>query len=150
MPPQTVAMTGPGRRWRADPPARARPVDAWWVEPVRFAALVVFPGLVIFSLLVPRLAGRVFWTVAVASLPLLFVLAGYHRWRRICPLAFVAQVPTYLGWAGRRRAGPWFQAHAYHVTFGLFVLSLWLRLVATNGDGIALATFVLALCASAF
>ena len=138
-----------GRRRAPAPPApKPRPADAWWVEPVRLAALVVFPGLVIFSVLEPRLAGRVFWTVAVASLPLLFVLAGYHRWRRICPLAFVSQLPTRFGWAGRRRAGPWLQAHAYHVAFGVFLISLWLRLVATNGDGYAIATFMIALCAA--
>ena len=73
---------------------------------VRLAALVVFPGLVIFSVLEPRLAGRVFWTVAVASLPLLFVLAGYHRWRRICPLAFVSQLPTRFGWGGTPACRP--------------------------------------------
>jgi hypothetical protein len=144
----TPAVEPGRRRAPAKPAPKPRPADAWWVEPVRFAALVVFPGLLIFSVLEPRLAGRVFWTVAVASLPLLFVLAGYHRWRRICPLAFVSQLPTRFGWAGRRRAGPWLQAHAYRVAFGVFLISLWLRLVATNGDGYAIATFMLALCAA--
>lgn len=116
--------------------------EVWWVEPLRLAALVVFPGLIIVCVLLPWLAGRIFWTVAIASLPLFFVIAGYHRWRRICPLAFVAQLPTHLGWAGQRRAGPWLQAHAYHVVFGVFMLSLWLRLVATNGDGYAIAAFL--------
>ena len=67
---------------------------------MRYAALVFFPGLILFSVAAPARAGRAFWTVAVASLPLFFVLAGYHRWRRICPLAFVAQLPHALGWAG--------------------------------------------------
>jgi len=131
------------------PRARTGPADAWWVEPVRHAAVLVLAGLVLLGLLVPRLAGRVFWTVTVAALPLFFVLAGYHRWRRICPLAFVAQLPTRLGLAGKRRAGPWLQAHAYHVAFAVFIVSLWLRLVATNGDGLALASFVLSLCGAA-
>lgn len=126
-----------------------RATDAWWIEPVRHAALVVFPGLVLFSLLAPDRAGRAFWTVAVATLPLFFVIAGYHRWRRICPLAFIAQLPARVGWAGHRRAGPWLQAHAYHVAFAVFVVSLWLRLVATNGDGRALAVFLLVLSAAA-
>ena len=127
----------------------ARPRDAWWVEPVRQAALVVFPGLMVFSAVAPARAGRVWWTVAIAALPLFFVLAGYHRWRRICPLAFVAQLPARFGWSGQRRAGPWLQAHAYHLAFAVFVISLWLRLIATNGDGRALALFLLALCGSA-
>src|SRR5919108_5354309 len=77
--------------------AVVRPNEAAWVEPLRYAALVGFPGLILFSVLVPTIAGRVFWTVAIASLPLFFVVAGYHRWRRICPLAFIAQLPARLG-----------------------------------------------------
>ena len=76
------------------PVAHIRPTDAWWVEPLRLAAAIIFPALIVFGLLEPWLAGRVFWTVAVASLPLVFVIAGYHRWRRICPLALVAQLPA--------------------------------------------------------
>jgi hypothetical protein len=129
--------------------ALPRDLDAWWVEPLGLAAQAVFPALILFAVLVPWLAGRVFWTVAVASLPLFFVVAGYHRWRRICPLAAVAQLPWTFGRAGQRRAGKWLQAHAYHVTFGVFVTCLWLRLVATNGDGYALATFLVALCLGA-
>ena len=128
------------------PVAHIRPTDAWWVEPLRLAAAVIFPVLIVFGLLEPWLAGRVFWTVAVASLPLIFVIAGYHRWRRICPLALVAQLPASLGRGGTRRAGPWLQAHAYHLTFGVLVSCLWLRLVATNGDGYALTAFLAGLC----
>ena len=80
-----------------------RRAEAAWVTRVHYAALVAFPGLILFSFLVPVRAGRIFWTVTIASLPLFFVVAGYHRWRRICPLAFVAQLPTRLGLAGERR-----------------------------------------------
>ena len=119
--------------------------DATWVELIRRAALVVFPALIVFCILVPWRAGRVFWTVAIAALPLFFVIAGYHRWRRICPLAYVAQLSTRFGHGGRRRAGRWMQAHFYEVSFGMLVVSLWLRLVATNGDGYALAVFLVSL-----
>ena len=125
-------------------------MDARWVEVARQVALVGFPAMIVFCVLVPRLAGRVFWTVSIASLPLFFVIAGYHRWRRICPLAAVSQLPIKFGRPGTRRAGAWLQAHAYHVSFGVFLLSLWLRLVATNGDGYALATFLVGIGAAAF
>lgn len=116
---------------------------------MRRAALVVFAGLIACGVLMPHLAGRLTWTVAIALLPLFFVVAGYHRWRRICPLAFVAELPSRAGWAGRRRAGRWLQAHAYHVAFGIFVVSLWLRLVATNGDGLAIAAFLVGISVAA-
>jgi hypothetical protein len=129
------------------PPTRA--ADAWWVEPARHVAVLLLPGFIVFGLVFPAHAGRVFWTVTVALLPLFFVVGGYHRWRRICPLAFVAQVPGRLGWGGRRRAGTWLEARAYHLMFLVFVVSLWLRLVATNGDGRALAVFLITLCVAA-
>jgi hypothetical protein len=124
--------------------------DASWVDLVRLAALVVFPGLIVVGVVRPGLAGRLLWTVAVASLPLLFVIAGYHRWRRICPLAFIAQLPVMLGVAGQRRAGPWLRAHGYRLAFGLFLVSLWLRLIATNGDGYAIAICLSAISLAAF
>jgi len=140
------------RRSTAGAPGRmstAPPLDTAWVEQMRRVALIVFPALTVFSLLAPGLAGRIFWTIAIACLPLFFVLAGYHRWRRICPLAFVAQLPTRAGRPGHRRAGKWLQAHFYHVSFGVLVFSLWVRLVATNGDGYMLAIFLVVIAAAA-
>jgi len=124
--------------------------DAKWVEVVRLIALVVFPGLIVFSIAEPALAGRVVWTIAIASLPLFFVIGGYHRWRRICPLAFMSQIPAMVGLAGSRRAGPWLRDHGYRLAFAIFLVSLWLRLVATNGDGYALALFLGGISLAAF
>jgi cyclic nucleotide-binding protein len=123
--------------------------DASWVERLRVVARFVFPGVIVFCILVPWLAGRIFWTIAIAALPLFFVIAGYHRWRRICPLAAFAQLPVSFGRGGRHRMGRWMQAHAYHVSFGFLLTSLWLRLVATNGDGHALAIFLVGLSLTA-
>ncbi len=77
-----------------------------WLEAVRWGALAVFVAMPVFAWLAPHRVGRVFWTVAVAALPLLMVLAGYHRWRRICPLAWFSQVAVRLGHPGERRASP--------------------------------------------
>jgi len=132
-------------------PGHTSPVpDAWWVKALHRAALVVYPGLIVFGIVRPALAGRILWTVSIAALPLFFVLAGYHRWRRICPLAFFSQLPMLLGRGGQRRAGPWLHAHGYRVAFGVFLVSLWLRLVATNGDGYAIAFFLTAIAIVAF
>ena len=115
------------------------PPDAWWVIPVRRAALLVFLTLIGFSIVDRSHAGRIFWTIAVASLPLIFVLAGYHRWRRICPLGLLAQLPARFGLGGHRRAGGWMQRNAYYVSFTVFLVSLWLRLVATGKTNHAIA-----------
>ncbi len=113
----------------------------WWVEPVKWVALAVFIIVPIFALLAQSLAGRVVWTIVVAALPLFIVLVGYHRWRRICPLAFFAQIPVRLRRPGTRKASDWLENNYYYVAFTVFFVSLWLRLIATNGDGLSIATF---------
>jgi hypothetical protein len=117
------------------------PDDKWWMRVIAWVALAVFIGVPIFSLLVPTLAGRVVWTIVVAALPLFIVLIGYHRWRRLCPLAFFAQIPVRLRRPGVRKVSPWLEANYYYVAFIVFFVSLWLRLIATNGDGAAISTF---------
>ena len=117
------------------------PDSEWWVEPLKWVALAIFIGLPIFSYFSQAFAGRVVWTVVVAALPLFIVLIGYHRWRRICPLAFFAQIPVRLRRPGSRKASAWLEANYYWVAFGIFFFSLWVRLIATNGDGHAISVF---------
>ncbi len=116
---------------------------------VKRIALAVFIGVPIFGLMLPSFAGRIVWTVLIASLPLFIILVGYHRWRRICPLAFFARLPARLNWAGVRKASPWLEANYHVVAFSVFFFSLWLRLVATNGDGRAIAAFFVLLSLTA-
>jgi Cyclic nucleotide-binding domain len=121
----------------------------WWVEPIRWVALAVFIALPIFTYVFEDYAGGVVWTIVIASLPVFIVLVGYHRWRRICPLAFFAQLPARLKRPGTRKAGPWLEANYYYIAFAVFSISLWLRLIATNGDGQALTAFFVLLSLTA-
>jgi hypothetical protein len=118
----------------------------WWIAPIKWSALGIFVAIPILSLLWPRLAGRVVWTVVVAAIPLFIVLVGYHRWREICPLAFFAKLASLLRIPGRHRVPQRSELTYYYVAFVIFFLSLWLRLIATNGDGVALALFLITLC----
>ena len=115
----------------------------WWVGPVKWAALVVFIAVPVFAHLemMESIAGRVVWTVVVAAIPLFIVLVGYHRWRRLCPLAFFAQIPVRIKRPGILKASPWLEANYYYVSFAVFFFSLWMRLIATNGDGHAISAF---------
>src|ERR1700675_1665957 len=126
-------------------PEETDPATVWWVEVLRWAALVVFIALPIFGYFFRGLAGRVVWTIVVAALPLFIVLVGYHRWRRICPLAFFAQIPVRIRWPGTRRASAWSEKNYYLITSSVFIVSLWLRLIATNGDGHAIFVFFILL-----
>jgi hypothetical protein len=113
-----------------------------WVAPLGWAALAVFIALPILTIPFEAYAGGVVWTLVIASLPVFIVLIGYHRWRRICPLAFVAQLPARLNRPGTRKAGPWLETNYYYIAFAVFLVSLWLRLIATNGDGYAISAFI--------
>ncbi|HUQ32292.1 MAG TPA: cyclic nucleotide-binding domain-containing protein, partial [Pyrinomonadaceae bacterium] len=114
-----------------------------WIEPLRWVALIVFIAVPAFAhmQMVEAVSGRIVWTVVVAALPLFIVLVGYHRWRRICPLAFFAQIPVRLKRPGILKASPWLEANYYYVSFTVFFFSLWMRLIATNGDGHAISAF---------
>jgi polyferredoxin len=65
------------------------------------------------------------------------------RWRSFPSAAF-------FGRAGQRRAGPWLRTHGARLAFSIFLISLWLRLVATNGDGYAIALFLIGIAVAAF
>src|SRR6266850_7594192 len=120
----------------AEPPATER-----WIRNLRWTALAVFAGVPLLGFLAQPYAGRVVWTIVIAALPLFIVLVGYHRWRRICPLAFVSQIPVMLLRPGSRRAPEWLEANYPFVAFAVFFVSLWARLIATNGSGAAIAVF---------
>lgn len=140
-------MTGkPATSAEAD---RANSIGVWWVEVLRWVALAVFVALPVFAYFFRSIAGRVVWTIVVAALPLFIVLVGYHRWRRICPLAFFAQIPVRLRRPGTRRASAWTESNYYLIAGSVFVISLWLRLIATNGDGHAISVFFVVLALAA-
>jgi hypothetical protein len=111
----------------------------WWVMPLRWLALGVWVGIPILALVAQPIAGRVVWSIVITALPLFIVLVGYHRWRRICPLAFWNQIMVRLNRPGRRRAVAAFEEHYYFVPLALFTVALWSRLVWSNGDGAAIA-----------
>ncbi len=92
---------------------------------------------------------RILWTIGIAALPLFWVVAGYHVWRRICPLAVVGQLGRLVGRPGTRKVGGWLAEHYLLVQLGLLVLGLSLRLVATNGSAVWLSGFLITVVVAA-
>lgn len=127
-------------RSRSLPIAAAARAPRWFL-PARIATSVAFASAIPLILGID-IGRRLFWTVAIALLPLFFTAAGFHLWRRICPLALVGRLGEALGRAPARRVGPWLAAHYLQVQLGILVVALALRLVATNGTPIALAGFL--------
>ncbi len=103
---------------------------------------------------VPTLLGvdhgnRILWTMAIASLPLFWVVAGYHVWRRICPLAVVGQLGRLVGRPGTRKVDGWLAENYLFLQLGLMIVGLTLRLTATNGSAVWLSGFLITVVVAA-
>ncbi|MCX5743660.1 MAG: HEAT repeat domain-containing protein [Proteobacteria bacterium] len=91
----------------------------------------------------PTVTGnRILWTVLIALLPFFWMTFGFHLWRRICPLAVVAQVGRLVGRPGTRKMGDWMNRNYILVQLGLLVIALSMRLLATNGSPVWLSVFL--------
>jgi hypothetical protein len=112
-----------------------------WIAAIRAVAMAVFVASIPVILFVP-VGRRLFWTVAIAAIPLVITTAGFYFWRRICPLALFGQAGRFLRKPGTRKAGEWLGRNYLYVQLGLMLVALALRLVATNGTPWALAGFV--------
>ncbi|MBI3998739.1 MAG: cyclic nucleotide-binding domain-containing protein [Armatimonadetes bacterium] len=143
-----MAPTGPLPGQAVAAPGRD---PEWWLRPLKWVGLIVWLAIPVFTYFhIHRpWPAHVIWSVIIAGLPLFIVLVGYHRWRRICPLAFFSQIPVYLRRPGTRRASPWLEEHYYYFLFSFFALGLWLRLTIINGVGEALAVFFVLISALA-
>jgi hypothetical protein len=122
-----------------------------WLWSLKWLALGCWLAIPLVGVLAPPVAGRLTWSVVVASLPLFIVLIGYHNWRRICPLAFFSHIGVLTRRPGRRRISSAVERYYCFIPFATFFVALWLRLIWTNGDGVAIAVFflLLSLCAIA-
>ncbi len=112
-----------------------------WAVAARIV-MVIALAMTIPMVLGVSVGNRLVWTVLIASLPFFWMTFGYHIWRRICPLAVTAQLGRLVGRPGSRKMGEWMSKHYVLVQLGLMIVCLSLRLVATNGSAVALATFL--------
>jgi hypothetical protein len=89
--------------------------------------LVVALAATIPTILGVEHGNRILWTVGIAALPLFWVIAGYHVWRRICPLAVVGQLGRLVGRPGTRKADGWLARNYLLLQLGLLLVGLSLR-----------------------
>ena len=122
----------------ASSPAKPRP---------RLGPLVRAAGVVLLAGSVPLALGhpsgpKLIWTWMVAGVPLAFTVAGYHAWRRICPLAFFATLGQRWKRQRKAKAGEWLAAHGPEVQMGLLALALVARHLGANATPWALASLL--------
>ncbi len=111
-----------------------------WVTAARIV-LVLALAATIPTILNVSHGNRLVWTIAIAALPFFWMTAGYHVWRRICPLAVAGQVGRLVGRPGARKMGDWMGKNYLLVQLALMIACLSLRLVATTGSDVWLAGF---------
>lgn len=112
-----------------------------WVIAARVVMVLAFAATIPTILGIEH-GNRITWTVAIASLPFFWMTFGYHLWRRICPLAVMAQIGRLVGKPGTRKMGDWMGKNYFLVQLGLMIIALSLRLMGTNGSAVWLATFL--------
>jgi len=115
---------------------------------VRSILVVGYLGFVLAGIATPW-APRVFWTMLLPLLVLAIVIAGFHRWRAVCPLATLGSVGHRIASDAERRVPDWLERWHLLLPFALLVTMLLVRLVATNGDGRWLAGLLLLLALTA-
>ena len=129
-------------------PAPKVPAEPLLRQLVRGAGLLVLLGAVPLVLLLP-LGPKLVWTLVVTAIPLGFTVAGYHAWRRVCPLAFFATLGQRLQRQSKRKAGDWLAAHGLEVQLGLLALGMALRHLGANSTPWAMVSlFILVILAA--
>jgi HEAT repeat protein len=112
-----------------------------WIIAARVVLVIAFAATIPTILNVSH-GNRMLWTIGIAALPFFWMTAGYHIWRRICPLAVAGQLGRLLGRPGARKMGDWIGKYYLLVQLALMITCLSLRLVATNGSDVWLAGFL--------
>jgi hypothetical protein len=112
------------------------------------------------------LAPRIFWSGIVPISIVILLVAGHESWRRICPLSFFSQIPTYLGIGYKvKKVNPvsgsvrhdllgiakdsWLGKNYLYLQLVLFYIGLNIRLLFANGSGIGFGVFMLVTIATA-
>ena len=112
-------------------------------------ALFVLLGFLPASYWLPN-GTALIWTIVIPIIPLFIVVVGYNRWRKICPLAWIAAVGQFLHWVPKRKVSSWFEKNYYTFQFSLLFLAFSTRLLLLNFEGTSLALFFLSVVFMAF
>ncbi len=140
------------------------PVTTSWTDPQSLSPFrfkgdcALFQGECLPVVAYP-MTGRIFWGMVVPAVVVTLVTLSHEAWRRLCPLAFISQIPRALGWQRKRKivnpktqkvryelipieASSWLGKNRLWVQMGLLFLGLVVRLLFVNSDRWALGVFL--------
>ncbi len=123
--------------------------DSVAVRRTRGVLAAGFAALVVLCLSGVQLAPRAFWTLVVPLVPIGFVWFGFHAWRRVCPIGAAGALGASAAPRSARVSPAW-RLRMFWVPMVVLLIVLTGRLVATNGDGLALGAFLCALPLAAY
>lgn len=102
-----------------------------------------------------------FWGMVVPASIFILLVFGHEFWRRICPLAFISQIPRALGWERKRvrtdaktgkvrkesikvEKNSWLARNHLYLQLSLFFLGLCGRILFYNSTRLVLGLFLIA------
>ncbi|MDF1881956.1 cyclic nucleotide-binding domain-containing protein [Sulfurimonas sp. MAG313] len=114
-------------------------------------ALIVFLTLIAILMLSDN-GTTLVWTLIIPVVPLFIIVAGYHQWRDICPLAFFAKLTQYIQLASfkKHKISPWFETNMYLVQFSALLMAFTFRLYFLNNSNQLLGLFFILVIVLAF
>jgi len=116
---------------------------------VQAIALFILLSLIPITFFMPSGTALV-WTILIPIVPLFIVLVGYNRWRKLCPLAWIASLGQFVQWIPKRKVPVWFEKNYYYLQFSLLFVAFYARLLLLNFEGAALSLFFLVVALLAF
>ena len=119
-----------------------------WIG-IRYVAVSFLILLIAISIIWPEWGLRITWNILVPLIPIIILIAP-GLWRNVCPIATINQIPQKAGLTFGDSLPDAFRRYSYLIAIGLFVLILSLRHIILNGNGIALAMFLIAVVVLAF
>ncbi|HLH66714.1 MAG TPA: FAD-dependent oxidoreductase [Solirubrobacteraceae bacterium] len=118
---------------------RRAPAWAWRVG--RTLTVAATGALCVALVAKPSIGLRLWWSLAIPSLPLLWLTAP-GLWRNLCPLAASNQTPRALGLARGRTAPTWYSEYAPVAGMTVFILLVASRKPLLNSSGLATAALI--------
>ncbi|MBE9030331.1 calcium-binding protein [filamentous cyanobacterium LEGE 11480] len=103
-----------------------------------------------------HVAMPIFWNYVVPGSILVLLVCGHEVWRRVCPLAFISQLPSAIGWQRQTKSSPdkkssrgkiapqsWLGRNYLYLQFALLYVGLCARLLLMNAEAIALGIWLI-------
>ena len=124
-------------------------MNNYLINTLKPLALIVFVSLIPILLLLDN-STSIVWTLVIPFVPIVIIAIGYSNWRKVCPLAFFANISQKLKFIEKRKIPKWFEKNLYLFQFTLLLAAFSARLILLNFDTMSLTLFFIFVILAAF